>query len=202
MAIKLPICGHYINSGWLHRIHLYASWTGIRTDPHIFQFCPQLYRGSIGFPQNTCKKYVMLTFLGFFIEHILNRGFQNGDSIILLHGALANFNFGKLKSSSPRCPWTLGNILDLLGALILGSSADLLQAILKNKTHIVFETNRIWGNRNTSNNEKFENILFHQISKNLNVGSTSIKPSTATHSIPINPASSEPPMRMQGWESV
>ena len=52
MAIKLPISGHYINGGWQHRIHRYAPWTGIRTDPHIFQLCSQPYRGFAEHMQN------------------------------------------------------------------------------------------------------------------------------------------------------
>ena len=35
--------------------------------------------------------------LDHFIAHILNMVFQNGDSIILLHGAIVNSNFNEIK---------------------------------------------------------------------------------------------------------
>ena len=63
-----------------------------------------------------------------FIENIENRVFQNGDSIILFHGALVKSNFDGLKPQTPRAHdfWDYWKCHRPLGALMFDfGSADL-----------------------------------------------------------------------------
>ena len=66
---------------------------------------PPPIRGSaIGALQGLNRKFIgfLWAFVWLvFIEHILNRVFQNRDSIILLHEALVKSNFDGFKSPNP-----------------------------------------------------------------------------------------------------